>query len=109
MKTTKAEISKIFAELRKYDFLVFNFNSDRKLNRGKMTGFVDHLIIGKNCIWFIEVKVGNDTIKPNQQKIYDCVDQIGRRNNWVVDARIITSPDEIKIAKNLRDKILEIG
>ena len=108
MKTTKAEISKIFAELRKYGFLVYNFNQKTKFGRG-LVGFVDHLIIGKNCIWFIEVKVGNDTIKPNQQKIYDCVDQIGRRNNWVVDARIITSPDEIKIAKNLRDKILEIG
>ena len=68
MKTTKSEISKIFAELRKFGFLVFNFNSDKKFNRGRMVGFVDYFIIGKNKIYFVEVKIGADDLSYEQEK-----------------------------------------
>ena len=106
MKTTKAEISKVFSELRKYGFLVYNFNQKNRFGRG-LVGFVDHLIIGKNGIYFIEVKIGKDTLRENQQQIYDMVNDLGRKTNWVVNSFIIASPNEIEIARNIRNQILE--
>lgn len=103
--TTKAEISKVFAELRKYGFLVFNFNQKNRFGRG-LVGFVDHLIVGTQAVYFIEVKIGKDTIKKDQQELYDMIDDLGRRSKWTVQPFIITSPNEIEIARNIRDRIL---
>lgn len=103
MKTTKAEISKIFAELRKYGFLVYNFNQKTKFGRG-LVGFVDHLIIGKNCIWFIEVKIGKDTLTPLQIDLLTRL-KIIERKTQVIHWYLITEETAIE----LRDKILEIG
>ena len=94
---TKKDISRIFAKLRDFGFLVFNFNSNKKLNRGKMTGFCDHLIIGKGKIYFIEVKIGKDTIKPEQFLLQRAIDETE------ADFRFITSSKE---AEDLRDFIL---
>ena len=67
-KTTKSEISKEFARLRNFGFSVFNFNFKRALPKG-LRYFVDHIIISKRYLIFIEVKIGKDTLDKEQRKL----------------------------------------
>lgn len=103
MKTTKAEISKMFAELRKHGFLVYNFNQKNRFGRG-LVGFVDHLIIGKNCIWFIEVKIGKDSLTPLQIDLLTRLKLIEKKTQ-AIRWHLVTE----ETTRELRDKILEIG
>ena len=103
MKTTKAEISKIFAELRKYNFLVYNFNQKNRFGRG-LVGFVDHLIIGKNRIWFIEVKIGKDMLSREQIDLLTRLKAIGKKFP-MVEWSIVT---HVEFARKLQEQILSI-
>ena len=105
MKTTKSEISKVFSELRKFGFLVFNFNSDKKFNRGAMRGFVDHLIIGKNCVWFLEVKIGKDILSPEQIDLLTQLKILEDRTD-VVKWYLVPG---VEVARQIKEYILEKG
>lgn len=100
MKTTKAEISKVFSELRKFGFLVFNFNSDKKFNRGRMVGFVDYVIIGKNKIYFVEVKIGADKLNPDQEKFKEMLLVLEHNTNDQIsyfNVRNLVEATELKV------------
>lgn len=98
--TTKAEISKVFAELRKYGYLVFNFNQKNRFGKG-LVGFVDHLVIGKWGMFFVEVKIGKDTVKPEQEKLGEMISRMGNR---YIHYEIIHTTEE---AVKLRQSIIE--
>ena len=66
---TKKMISDCFANLRKWDYLVFNFNNNRKITYGKIQGWTDLVIIGKGCIYFIEVKIRKDKMRDEQNEL----------------------------------------
>jgi len=102
MKTTKAEISKVFAELRKWGFLVFNFNQKNRFGRG-LVGFVDHLVIGRNRIWFIEVKIGKDKFSKEQEDLKDRISEIEGWTNGRIDYRIVF---DLQTAKSIQEIIL---
>ena len=104
MKTTKAGISKVFSELRKYGFLVYNFNQKNRFGRG-LVGFVDHLIIGKNRIWFIEVKIGKDMLSREQIDLLTRLKAIGKKFP-MVEWSIVT---HVEFARKLQEQILSIG
>jgi len=64
---TKTEITEKLNEFRKIGCIVKTFNSHHKMSRGAV-GFVDHVIIGKGKIIFIEVKIGKDVLIKSQEE-----------------------------------------
>lgn len=72
----KKEISKAFRELEKFGFKVWNFSSNKRLNAG-MRDFVDYVIIGRGKVFFIELKIGNDTYTNGQTETAEKICAIG--------------------------------
>ena len=70
--------------LRKYGYKVFNFNSDRKFNRGKMSDFVDIVVMGAGLLYFIEVKLGKDRYSSGQIETKELIERICERNKTIV-------------------------
>lgn len=94
MKSTKSIISSGFKELEKYGFKVFNFNSNLKM---RTKDFVDIVVVGKGKAYFIEVKIGKDTLSKGQQIAKQYVDtfsdyHIATENNYkeIIDAILWT-------------------
>ena len=73
----KSEISKHFANLRKWDYKVFNFSGNKKIKFGNFKSFIDIFIVGKSKIFFIEIKMINtkdtfdDSQKDTKSKLVD--------------------------------------
>jgi len=74
----KTAISKALGKLRDFGFIVITFNSNKRFGRG-MTGFVDHFIIAKGNIFFIEVKLKGDVMSEPQKKLRDALIKIEER------------------------------
>lgn len=77
---TKKMISDCFANLRKWDYLVFNFNNNRKITYGKIQGWTDLVIIGKGCIYFIEVKIRKDKMRDEQNELQTKILEVACNN-----------------------------
>ena len=67
----KKAISKAFRELEKLGFKVWNFSSNKRLNAG-MKDFVDYVVLGRNAVHFLELKLEGDRFSDGQ------VDTMGR-------------------------------
>lgn len=84
---TKSDFTKAFNELRKFGYDVKNFNSNLKMKTG-IKGFVDHLITGHGHLVFVEVKIGKDTMKPEQlffaERIKSAVDKNSTVKYWQI-------------------------
>jgi len=80
--TTKKEISECFANLRKFGYMVMNFNSRQKLPAG-IKGFTDFMIVGKGHIFFIEVKIGKDTFSSEQLEFQSGIKRVTGQNPFV--------------------------
>ena len=65
----KKKISKAIKELEKAGFKVFNFSSNKRLNIG-MRDFVDYVVITRNIVWFLELKIGTDKMNAGQNDTY---------------------------------------
>lgn len=64
--TESQKIKAEFVRLRKFNCIVFNFNNNKYNNAG-ITGVPDWIILTpKLNIVFTEVKIGGDTLKPEQ-------------------------------------------
>lgn len=64
---TKGEISAQLRSLSKYGYLVYTFNSNKRM-RGACQGWVDHVVIDKRkgIVYFLEVKIGPDSLRAAQ-------------------------------------------
>lgn len=65
--TSKSDITKAFNTLRKYGYLVKNFNHNKAMPKGS-AGFPDMCIAGHGYLIFCEVKIGKDKFSPDQEK-----------------------------------------
>ena len=74
----KSQISKELAKLRDFGYIVITFNSNKRFGRG-MTGFVDHFIIARGNIFFIEVKLKGDVMSRKQKELRDALIKIEER------------------------------
>lgn len=99
---TKADISNTFAQLRKFRFKVFNFNSNHKLPLG-IKDFVDFVIINKNVIVFVEVKIGADKFSAGQQATALLLQSYDKLIPNRIMYRVITTNAE---AKELTDLLI---
>jgi hypothetical protein len=69
MKTESQLIKEEFVRLRKFNSIVFNFNSNKYNNAG-LTGFPDWVILTpKLNIVFIEIKIGKDSLREEQKTV----------------------------------------
>lgn len=97
-------IKKHLVNLRKFNNIVFNFNSNRANNSG-LTGFPDWLIITpKLGLVFIEVKIGADKLSEVQQKIINRLASIMGLPNSRVNVFVIKTSDE---AEHIAERILK--
>ena len=102
--TESKAIKDSFVRLRKFGHIVFNFNSSRANNPG-IKGFPDWLIITRNYnLVFIEVKIGKDKLKIEQEvvirKLANMMGIPGSRVN------VFICKDK-KMADNISDQILK--
>lgn len=101
--TTSQKIKAEFIKLRKFNSIVFNFNSNKPNNAG-LTGFVDWLILTpKLSLVFCEVKIGHDKLKPEQEAVLNRLSSIMGLPHSRVHYFLVR--DE-KQAKLISDKIL---
>ena len=69
MKTESQLIKDEFVRLRKFNSIVFNYNSNRANNAG-LTGHPDWMILTpKLNVVFIEVKIGKDSLRDEQKAV----------------------------------------
>lgn len=98
------KIKKHLVNLRKFNNIVFNFNSHKANNSG-LTGFPDWLIITpKLSLVFIEVKIGSDKLSEVQQKIINRLASIMGLPNSRVSVFVIKTGDE---AEHISERILK--
>jgi hypothetical protein len=90
ISTTFAELRDMEDEVGEQAFIVYNFNSPRKLTKGQAK-LCDHIVIGKSCgIHFIEVKLDStkDKTSIGQQLfakvITHIANQTDRVNYWII-------------------------
>lgn len=78
-------ISNSYAELRDFGFLVYNFNTQRKMIHGATNKLCDIIVIGHTGIHFIEIKLRStkDTIKPDQVIFKKVVEQVAQKTPHV--------------------------
>ena len=79
---TKSDITNTLKGLEKYGFKVYTFNSNKPMPTG-LKGLPDHLIIGKSYQWWIEVKLGKDTEKPDQKIFREMIERFEAKNKVV--------------------------
>ncbi len=91
---TKTEITNALNNLRKHGFIVYHFNSHKAMPTG-LKGLPDHLVIGKMYLYWIEVKLGTDTLKPDQIIFKKMIEQFEKRNK-VVKYRMVTDKDSLE-------------
>lgn len=77
-------VSRTYAELRKFGFLVYNFNTRRKMQES-MAKLCDQLIVGATGIHFIEIKLEStrDRMKPNQLLFKKLIEMVASKTVWV--------------------------
>lgn len=100
--TESQGIKKELVRLRGFDFLVFNFNSNRANSAG-ITGLPDWLIIKpKKYIVWVETKIGNDKLSEIQTKVINTLSHFAGLPNSPVHVRIIkTAKDAEKLQEQL--------
>ena len=78
-------VSKTYAELRTYGFLVYNFNTQRKMKTGATMKLCDQIIVGDTGIHFIEIKLEatRDTLKPHQKLFKKLIELVASKTCWV--------------------------
>lgn len=99
--SNKKNISSTFAVIRKFGGKVFTFNSKKALYEG-MKGFVDHLVIYKGNVYFIEVKIGKDKLSFEQEELKKDMEIVGLKNKNTYYKNIVSLYD----ARKLLDEIL---
>jgi len=62
------KISKEFLRLQSFGAIIRNYNSKRGLANAQ-SGWVDHVIIYKNKMYLIEIKIGKDKLNPKQLEL----------------------------------------
>jgi hypothetical protein len=79
----KSDISKKFAELRKYGAKVYNFQSHKKM-LGNCKGFADIVVIHNWHLFFLEIKTLSTKDKPSkeQKEFAHAVKSIGSQSVW---------------------------
>jgi len=95
------EISKEFLKLKKFDCIVVNFNTNRPVKHRSIQKLTDHIIIGKEAIYFIEVKLKStkDQYKEHQRAVKTKLDNLAKKCSCIysfecislVDAKYITN------------------
>ena len=78
-------VSASLAELRRFGFIVTNFNTHRHVKTGSMQKLTDYIIAGHTGVHFIEVKLEStgDTMKPHQKLFKHIIERISERCVWV--------------------------
>ena len=78
-------VSKTYAELRAYGFLVYNFNTQRAMKTGATMRLCDQIVVGDTGLHFIEVKLEStkDRMKPHQLLFKKLIEMIASRTVWV--------------------------
>ena len=84
-------ISKEFAKLRQFGYLVYNFNTQTGMKSGSQRGLCDHLIISIYGIHFIEVKLKStkDKIRESQKPLAQILRTLTKSEDiyyWIVDS-----------------------
>lgn len=97
----KKAISKAFRELEKLGFKVWNFSSNKRLNAG-MKDFVDYVVLGRNAVHFLELKLKGDKFSDGQA---DTLERLDKLNGLGVVYNIVS---ELNYT-NIIDLIVRIG
>ena len=91
-------ISKTFAGLREFGFLVYNFNTPSKMREGQGK-LCDHIVLGDTGLHFLEVKLFStaDKMKPKQKLFSYLIKSIADKCIWV-NYYILHTLDDAQVA-----------
>ena len=93
-------IGKAFLELKKYGAILKNYNSRRSFTSGQ-SAWVDHVIIYNDVMYLIEVKVGKDTLSPDQLELAEKLLEFNTEVNYFI---ISTLEEARELVEILLDK-----
>lgn len=100
----KKAISKAFRELEKLGFKVWNFSSNKRLNAG-MKDFVDYVVLGRNAVHFLELKLEGDKFSDGQADTLERFNILVKHHEKIVIYNILTEFNYTTII----DLIVRIG
>jgi len=101
MNETKKQITDEINRLKNFGFEVKTMNSHKSMPPG-MKGFPDHVIAGHKSIVFVEVKIGEDVVSPEQKKFMGILSNVSVFNKHM-NVKFIRTLEE---AKRLVDHLL---
>jgi hypothetical protein len=80
----KTEITYILRKALGKQFKIYTFNSNKPMPTG-LKGLPDHLLINRNGVgmWWLEVKIGKDTEKPEQKIFREMIERIERKSKGI--------------------------
>jgi hypothetical protein len=101
MTSLKTLITKQINILKKFGWIIKNFNSRNKMSKGAV-GFVDYLIVNKKYkkIIFVECKIGNDKFSDEQIEFRDAITAISLEGRHICYITM-TEANYIDIIDNL--------
>lgn len=81
---TKSQITETLHKALDKQFKIYTFNSNKPMPVG-LKGLPDHLLINRNGVgvWWLEVKIGKDTEKPEQKTFREMIQRIERKAKGV--------------------------
>jgi len=89
--TQKEQIADTFKKLKKYGYKVKNRSHYKAMPKG-MIGETDLFGVGNGCLFFFEVKIGKDTLTPEQIELAKSLIEVSKVNPLVFYA-VITEKD----------------
>ena len=98
---TKKDITKVFANLRKFGYKVQVNNTPQRMSVGQKD-WVDYTIYNKRYLVFVEVKLGKDRLSEGQKETAKYLSSIMAINKTVYYFCIKT----LKEAKKIHDDLL---
>lgn len=100
------QISEEFLKLKKIDCVVVNFNTNRPVKHRSIQKLTDHIIIGKEAVYFIEVKLKStkDSYKLHQQVTKAKLDHLAKKCSCIYSWECISLDD----AKFITNFILQL-
>lgn len=95
------EISKEFLKLKDIGCVVVNFNTNRPVKHRSIQKLTDHIIIGSEAIYFIEVKLKStkDHYKPAQQVTKAKLDYLAKKCSCIYSWECVSLDDAKFIVK----------
>lgn len=102
---TKSEITNALHKALDKHYKIYTFNSHRAMPVG-LKGLPDHLLISYKGVkqYWIEVKIGKDTEKPDQKIFREMIERLEIKSKGAINYRLVTENNLDEVIQGIYGK-----